>query len=61
MSKITELELQNLRHLIMSSDNTHAKMTEYAKNTTDPVIKEYFQSAATNSMEIKSQLMQYLK
>ena len=61
MSQITELELQNLRHLIMNSDNTYAKMSDYAKNTTDPMFKEYFEKSAQNSKEIRKQLMDFLK
>lgn len=31
MSDISELDLQNLRHLIGGFDTTHCKMQEYAK------------------------------
>ena len=32
MSDISELDLQNLRHLIGGFDTTHCKMQEYAKD-----------------------------
>ena len=32
MSDISELDLQNLRHLIGGFDTTHCKMQEYAKS-----------------------------
>ena len=38
MSQISELELQNLRHLIGGYDTTHCKMQEYASCAQDPEI-----------------------
>ena len=60
MSDLTELELQNLRHLIMGYDNSHCKMTAYASQATDPQIKQFFQKSAQSAMQTKQQLMQLL-
>ena len=38
MSDISELDLQNLRHLIGGFDTTHCKMQEYAKEAEDPKV-----------------------
>ena len=53
MSNLTELELQNLRHLIMGYDNSHCKMTNYADEATDQNVKQFFQKSAQSAMETK--------
>ena len=40
MANISELDLQNLRHLIGGYDVTHCKMKEYASCATDTQIKQ---------------------
>lgn len=60
MSNLSELELQNLRHLIGGYDTTHCKMQEYAKTSTDPQIKQFFEKGAQNAMKNKEQLMSFL-
>lgn len=42
MSDISELDLQNLRHLIGGFDTTHCKMQEYAKEAEGPEGKTVF-------------------
>lgn len=61
MAEISELDLQNLRHLIMSCDTTHCKMQDYASQATDPQVKQFFQKAVQSSVENKAQLMQFLQ
>lgn len=58
---ITEVELQNLRHLIMAHDTVSCKMSDYAQDATTPEIKQYFEKAARNAEETKQQLMTFLK
>lgn len=60
MNTISELELQNLRHLIGGFDTTHCKMKEYAGAATDPKVKQFFEKGAQNAMENKTKLMQFL-
>ena len=55
MSDISELDLQNLRHLIGGFDTTHCKMQEYAKEA------EFFEKGARSAMENKQQLMKFLQ
>ena len=43
MNQISELDLQNLRHLIGGYDTSHAKMTEYASRAADPEVRQFFQ------------------
>ena len=61
MSQISELDLQNLRHLIGGYDTTHCKMQEYAKEAQDPQVKQFFQKGAKSSMDNKQQLMKFLQ
>lgn len=57
---ISEMELQNLRHLIGGYDNSNKKLSEYAKLATDPQIQQFFQKSAQSAMETKQQLMRFL-
>ncbi|MBQ3104737.1 MAG: hypothetical protein IJC59_02610 [Lachnospiraceae bacterium] len=60
MSQISELELQNLRHLIGGYDTTHCKMQEYASCAQDPEIKKFFQKGAQSAKQNKEELMKFL-
>uniref|UniRef100_UPI0040574E5E hypothetical protein n=1 Tax=Acetatifactor sp. TaxID=1872090 RepID=UPI0040574E5E len=61
MSNISELDLQNLRHLISGYDTTHCKMQAYAQDATDSQIKQFFEKGAKSAMENKQQLMKFLQ
>ena len=61
MSDLSELDVQNLRHLIGGSETCHAKFTAYAEQATDTQVKQYFQQAAQSAKENKQQLMGFLK
>ena len=60
MTNISELDLQNLRHLIGGFDTTHCKMQAYAKEATDPQVKQFFEKGAKSAMDNKQQLMKFL-
>jgi len=60
MSNISELELQNLRHLIGGCENNQCKMTEYASQASDQSVKQFFQTSAQSAGETKQKLMQFL-
>ncbi|MDO5336043.1 MAG: hypothetical protein Q4E89_01085 [Eubacteriales bacterium] len=61
MNQISELDLQNLRHLIGGFETTHCKMQAYAQQTQDTEVKQFFQKAAQSAMTGKQQLMQFLQ
>ncbi len=61
MSNLSELDLQNLRHLIGGYDTTHCKLKEYAQIAEDQKIKQFFEQGAQNAMQNKQQLMDFLK
>ncbi|MFQ9510217.1 MAG: hypothetical protein ACLRZ7_04725 [Lachnospiraceae bacterium] len=61
MSTINEMELQNLRHLIMSHDMTSCKMEAYAQDAQTPEIKQYFQKASQTAADSKAKLLTFLR
>lgn len=61
MTNISELELQNLRHLIGGFDTTHCKMKEYAGCAQDTKVKQFFEKGAQSAQENKQTLMKFLQ
>ena len=61
MTELSVLDLQNLRHLIGGFETTHCKMQDYAQESQDQQIKQFFQKSAQSAMESKQQLMQFLQ
>jgi len=61
MTNISELDLQNLRHLITGFDTTHCKMQEYASGASDNQVKQFFEKGARSAMDNKQQLMKFLQ
>jgi hypothetical protein len=61
MTGISELDLQNLRHLIGGCETTHCKMQEYAQKSLDGEVQQFFQKSAESAMQTKQQLMQFLQ
>lgn len=61
MPNISEMELQNLRHLIGGYDTTHCKLQEYASEATDSQVKQFFEKGAKTAMDNKQQLMKFLQ
>lgn len=61
MTELSVLDLQNLRHLIGGFDTTHCKMQDYANESQDPQVKQFFQKSAQWAMESKQQLMKFLQ
>lgn len=60
MANLSELELQNLRHLIGGYDTTKCKMQDYASSTQDPELRQFFEQGAKGAEKNKEQLMQFL-
>ena len=61
MANLSELDLQNLRHLMGGYDVTHCKMKEYAQCASDTKVKQFFEKGAQSAMQNKQQLMEYLR
>ena len=61
MSDLSELDVQNLRHLIGGSETCHAKFTAYAALATETQVTQYFQQAAQAAKATKQQVMGFRK
>ena len=57
MANLSELDLQNLRHLMGGYDVTHCKMKEYAECASDTKVKQFFEKGAQSAMQNKQQLI----
>ena len=60
MANLTQVELQNLRHLIGAQDTNSQKLTNYANTCVDPQIKQLFTKSAQDSLNTKQKLMSFL-
>lgn len=60
MPELSNLELQDLRHLISSCDLCHAKLSEYATQASDPKIKEFFEKGAQSAKKNREELVRFL-
>lgn len=60
MANISELDLQNLRHLIGGFETSRCKMQDYAQQASDPQVKQFFDKGAKSAMDNKQQLMKFL-
>lgn len=60
MSQVTQLELQNLRHLIAEHDTSFQKLQNYAQQAMDPQVKAYFEKSAQDALNTKQKLMTFL-
>ncbi len=60
MTDLTELELQNIRHLITGYETSHDKMTEYAEKAVDKNLQQFFNKAAQSAVDNKNELMRFL-
>lgn len=60
MPNLTELELENLRHLIGGHTTVANKLDQYAQQCTDPQLKQMLQQDAQAARNTKQQLMSFL-
>lgn len=61
MTNLSEIDLQNLRHLMGGFDTTHCKLKEYATGAEDTKVKQFFDKGAKSAMDNKQQLMKFLQ
>ena len=61
MANLSELDLQNIRHLMTGYDTTHCKLKEYACEANDPKVKQFFEKGAQSAMDNKNTLMKFLQ
>ncbi|MCR5704744.1 MAG: hypothetical protein K6G85_08980 [Eubacterium sp.] len=60
MTDLTELELQNIRHLITGYETSYDKMTEYAEKASDKNLQQFFNKSAQSALDNKQELMRFL-
>ena len=60
MANLSQIELQNLRHLIGTHDTTYQKLNTYATQAVDPQIKQIFTRSAQDALDAKQKLMSFL-
>lgn len=60
MSNLTQLELQNLRHLISSHETAYQKLANYAQQSADPQVKDFFERSAQSAKNTKQKLISFL-
>lgn len=60
MSQVSELELQNIRHLVLNSDMDIEKYTSYSELATSADVKEFFKKSADSAMKNRQELMKFL-
>lgn len=57
---LSELDLQNLRHLITGYETSCEKMTCYSKEATDESVKKFFEDGVMSATQNKEKLMKFL-
>ena len=60
MADLSQVELQNLRHLIGAHDTSYQKLNTYAQPAVDPQIKQMFTKAAQDALNTKQKLLTFL-
>ena len=60
MANLTQVELQNLRHLIGAEDTSYQKLNTYSAQSVDPQIKQLFTKSAQDALNTKQKLMSFL-
>ena len=61
MGNISEMELQNIRHLLTSAQTEEKKYQAYAEQASDPQVKQFFQKASQSATQNKQTFLQYLQ
>lgn len=59
MANLTQIELQNLRHIINTHETSYQKLNTYASQAVDPQIKQIFTKAAQDALNTKQKLMSF--
>lgn len=60
MANLSQIELQNLRHLIGATETSYQKLNTYAEQVADPQIKQVFTKSAQDSLNTKQKLTRFI-
>ena len=61
MGTISEMELQNIRHILLSSEMEEKKYKDYANQATDPQVKQFFEKSAQSATQNKQTFLKFLQ
>lgn len=61
MANLNEIELQNVRHLLQFGESDIAKYNNYAENSQDQNVKQFFQKAAQSCEKNRQTILQFLQ
>jgi type III secretory pathway component EscR len=60
MAQISELELQNIRHLVLAAETNAEKYKSYANDANDAKVKQFFTQSADCATKTRDQLIGFL-
>lgn len=60
MVNLSQVELQNLRHLIIAQETSYDKFNTYASQCVDPQIKQLFMKSSQDALNTKQKLISFL-
>ncbi|HAU85732.1 MAG TPA: hypothetical protein DCW90_09565 [Lachnospiraceae bacterium] len=60
MSNLSEVELSNLRHMLIFGEVDEQKNQDYANAAEHPEVKQFFQNAANGAKQNRQTLMSFL-
>ncbi len=61
MGTISEMELQNIRHLLLASEMEEKKYKDYANQATDPQVKQFLEKSAQSATQNKQTFLKFLQ
>ena len=61
MANLSQVELQNLRHLIGSHETAYQKLNTFSSQAVDPQIKQIFAKSAQDALNTKQKLLSSFK
>jgi len=61
MTNISEMELQNLRHLLQFGETDMEKYKCYAEDSQDQYVKQFFQKSVQSATKNRQTLLQFLQ
>ena len=60
MPNLSQVELQNLRHLIGAHETSYQKLNTYSSQVQDAQIRQMFTKSAQDALNTKQKLMSFL-
>ncbi len=61
MANLSEIELQNIRHLLQFGESSAEKFSSYAEGAQDQYVKQFFQKSAQSCEQNRQTILQFLK